>query len=362
MTRKYRNGKASGEPKRDLKYSPEYLAYRQSRGGESIKVSQCDLDLDGTPDSIVSAWRHPAVGKVEHCGDPYLFWPVTGISTLLNPHSPPTSVQTLASPQGDQSPTGISLQIDMDEDGVYAGPNNLPPYDFDDNDDTVGAITLLNSADQGPTGISLQIDMDEDGVYAPDDFDDNDGSVGILVPGNALTIVPKTGNIDLMTNVSVADWNGAVYAGNEGTVNLGGIYEVDGTSSGYKQYKRTHKFDVTNHTFVVDTDNPTNRSKIFIINNYYTSWTNTYYLNHGFDPDTDFTFGGILDASLIHPTGGGSNDLQPSFQFFKRGSAPGGMDLGLMEGQAFAHFYGAGSTKLAWYHITSVYGDEKLNV
>jgi hypothetical protein len=214
MTRKYRNGKASSEPKRDLKYSPEYLAYRQNRGGESIKVSQCDLDLDGTPDSIVSAWRHPAVGKVEHCGDPYLFWPVTGISTLLNPHSPPTSVQTFAPPQGDQSPTGISLQIDMDEDGVYAGPDNLPPYDFDDNDDTVGSITLLTSANQGPTGIStttplqnansgptgistttplqnansgptgisLQIDMDEDGVYAPDDFDDNDGSVGIVVP------------------------------------------------------------------------------------------------------------------------------------------------------------------------------------
>ena len=202
MTRKYRNGKASGEPKRDLKYSPEYLAYRQSRGGESVKVSQCDLDLDGTADSIVSAWRHPAVGKSEHCGDPYLFWPVTGISTLLNPHSPPTGIQTHASPQGDQAPTGIGLEIDMDEDGFYAGPNNLPPYDFDDNDDTVGAITLLNSVDQGPTGIStiaplqnansgptgisLQIDMDEDGVYAgpnnlpPYDFDDNDDTVGAI--------------------------------------------------------------------------------------------------------------------------------------------------------------------------------------
>ena len=203
MTRKYRNGKASGEPKRDLKYSPEYLAYRQSRGGESVKVSQCDLDLDGTADSIVSAWRHPAVGKSEHCGDPYLFWPVTGISTLLNPHSPPTGIQTHASPQGDQAPTGIGLEIDMDEDGFYAGPNNLPPYDFDDNDDTVGAITLLNSADQGPTGIStiaplqnansgptgisLQIDMDEDGVYAPADFDDNDSGIkyqqGIAIVG-----------------------------------------------------------------------------------------------------------------------------------------------------------------------------------
>ena len=214
MSRKYRNGKASGDPKRDLKYSPEYLAYRQNRGGESIKVSQCDLDLDGTRDSIVSAWRHPAVGKVEHCGDPYLFWPVTGISTLLNPHSPPTSVQTLTSPQGNQAPTGIGLEIDMDEDGFYAGPDNLPPYDFDDNDDTIGPITLLTLANQGPTGIStiaplqnansgplgistiaplqnansgptgisLQIDMDEDGVYAPDDFDDNDGSVGIVVP------------------------------------------------------------------------------------------------------------------------------------------------------------------------------------
>ena len=67
--RKYRNGKASGEPRRDWKYSPEYLAYRQSRGGESLKVSQCDIDSDGYRDSIVSKWRNPAANKVEHCDE-----------------------------------------------------------------------------------------------------------------------------------------------------------------------------------------------------------------------------------------------------------------------------------------------------
>ena len=220
--RKYRNGKASGEPNRDWKYSPEYLAYRQERGGESVKVSQCDVDLDGTRDSIISKWRNPATKKVQDCGPPFLFWPPTNISTFQNPgiSSQPTAIQILASPQGDQSPTGISIAVDMDEDGHYAGPDNQPPYDFDDNDPNVGPITPLTTSDSGPTGINIShppksanegptaisaqanpqgansgptgidiaIDMDEDGAYAgpnnlpPYDFDDSDGSVQVVHP------------------------------------------------------------------------------------------------------------------------------------------------------------------------------------
>lgn len=220
--RKYRNGKASGEPNRDWKYSQEYLEYRQSRGGESLKVSQCDVDLDGSRDSIISKWRNPATKKVQDCGPPFLFWPPTNISTLQNPgiSSQPTAIQTLASPQGDQSPTGISIAVDMDEDGHYAGPDNLPPYDFDDNDPNVGPITPLTTAssgptginishppksanesptaisaqanpqgaNSGPTGISIAVDMDEDGAYAgpnnlpPYDFDDGDDSIQVVHP------------------------------------------------------------------------------------------------------------------------------------------------------------------------------------
>jgi hypothetical protein len=220
--RKYRNGKASGEPNRDWRYSQEYLEYRQSRGGESLKVSQCDVDLDGSRDSIISKWRNPANNKVQDCGPPFLFWPPTNISTFQNPgiSSQPTAIQILASPQGDRSPTGISIAVDMDEDGHYAGPNNLPPYDFDDNDPNVGLITPLTSAssgptginishppksanegptaisaqanpqgaNSGPTGISIAVDMDEDGAYAgpnnlpPYDFDDGDDSIQAVQP------------------------------------------------------------------------------------------------------------------------------------------------------------------------------------
>ena len=220
--RKYRNGKASGEPNRDWKYSPEYLAYRQERGGESVKVSQCDVDLDGTRDSIISKWRNPATKKVQDCGPPFLFWPPTGISTMREPgvSSQPTAIQTLASPQGDQAPTGIGVLVDMDEDGIYSGPDNMPPYDFDDNDPNVGAIEVLDSSNEGPTGITIShppsstnegptgistvvtpqqassgptginllVDMDEDGFYAgpnnqpPYDFDDNDPGIGSETP------------------------------------------------------------------------------------------------------------------------------------------------------------------------------------
>ena len=170
--RKYRNGKASGEPNRDWKYSPEYLAYRQQRGGESLKVAQCDVDLDGTRDSITSKWRNPATKKAQDCGPSFLYWPPTGISTRREPgvSSQPTAIQTLSSPQGDQAPTGISVVADMDEDGVY------PPDDFDDNDPNIGAVEQLDTADEGPsaisiatsptsadsapTGINLKIDMD----------------------------------------------------------------------------------------------------------------------------------------------------------------------------------------------------------
>ena len=198
--RKYRNGKASGEPNRDWKYSPEYLAYRQQRGGESLKVSQCDVDLDGSRDSVISKWRNPAAKKMQDCGPPFLFWPPTGISTMREPgvSSQPTAIQTLASPQGDQAPTGIGVLVDMDEDGIY------PPDDFDDNDPNIGAIEQLDTADEGPsaisivtsptsadsapTGIDLKIDMDEDGVYSDTDLDDLDSAVGGLAEDQYLLV------------------------------------------------------------------------------------------------------------------------------------------------------------------------------
>lgn len=65
--RKYRNGKQSREPRQLSKYSPEYIQYRENRGGYSVKVGLCDITGDGEEDTISVAWRNPANGKVQNC-------------------------------------------------------------------------------------------------------------------------------------------------------------------------------------------------------------------------------------------------------------------------------------------------------
>ena len=65
--RKYRNGKQSREPRKLSKYSPEYIQYRENRGGYSVKVGLCDMTGDGEEDTLSVAWRNPANGKVQNC-------------------------------------------------------------------------------------------------------------------------------------------------------------------------------------------------------------------------------------------------------------------------------------------------------
>ena len=91
--RKYRNGKQSREPRQLSKYSPEYLQYRGSRGGYSVKVGLCDITGDGDADTISVAWRNPANGKVENCTViiPPVQIPASGPSSLSATESVPAS-------------------------------------------------------------------------------------------------------------------------------------------------------------------------------------------------------------------------------------------------------------------------------
>jgi len=106
--RKYRNGKQSREPRRLSKYSPEYIQYRENRGGYSVKVGLCDITGDGEEDTISVAWRNPANGKVQTCAKGY----------VQSTPPAPSGISALASPQS--APSGISAEIP-----VLPGPTGI---------------------------------------------------------------------------------------------------------------------------------------------------------------------------------------------------------------------------------------------
>ena len=102
MTRKYRNIKGNSQPKRILKYSEEWIQYRKLRGADSVKTEHCDIDDDGHLDSIVRAWRHPALKKQQVCS--------STPSAPAQPQSGPTGLDAdVAVPQS--GPTGLDAGI-----------------------------------------------------------------------------------------------------------------------------------------------------------------------------------------------------------------------------------------------------------
>ena len=120
--RKYRNGKQSREPRRLSKYSPEYIQYRENRGGYSVKVGLCDITGDGEEDTISVAWRNPANGKVQTCAKGYVQSTPpapSGISALASPQVGPTNILVTAPPQ--VGPTGISADIPVSTILIYHG-------------------------------------------------------------------------------------------------------------------------------------------------------------------------------------------------------------------------------------------------
>jgi hypothetical protein len=124
--RKYRNGKQSREPRQLSKYSPEYIQYRGSRGGYSVKVGLCDITGDGDADTISVAWRNPANGKVENCTViiPSAQIPANGPSSLtateaIPANGPSTLTATEAVPANGPSSLAASEQVPV------SGPSSL---------------------------------------------------------------------------------------------------------------------------------------------------------------------------------------------------------------------------------------------
>jgi hypothetical protein len=153
--RKYRNGKQSREPRRLSKYSPEYIQYRENRGGYSVKVGLCDITGDGEEDTISVAWRNPANGKVQTCAKGY----------VQSTPPAPSGISALASPQS--APSGISAEI-----SVLPGPTG---------------ISVTASPQVAPTGISAT----EEPNYS---FISFEGQTYDLVEeaSNGITVTPRT--------------------------------------------------------------------------------------------------------------------------------------------------------------------------
>ena len=165
--RKYRNGKQSREPRKLSKYSPEYIQYRENRGGYSVKVGLCDITGDGEEDTISVAWRNPANGKVQNCtvivtptpasGPTYLnaslALPTAGPSGLTAnvsaPTSGPASLSATAFPVGSLI-SGISVN-DLGTDINGTKTDGLTSYLAGDSTTWIGVAVTIVSADSGGT-------------------------------------------------------------------------------------------------------------------------------------------------------------------------------------------------------------------
>ena len=281
--RKYRNGKKSRRLVGDTKYSEEYLAYSHARGSKSVKASIYDTDGNGDVDTIFKAWRHPAVRKSNN-PTPFLYYPPlgadnapTGISTVQSPSSAPTSLSVLASPQ--VAPTGVSSSIELTE-----GPTG---------------ISAVASPQVAPTAITLNLDQDEDGVYADADLDDNDPTVGTVVPPTSppsnigITTSPQVAP----TNISVTEQSGIMLM--NVTYTFDAILSTQFTLSGGNTFYYTFRNTALGYDIIADTANgafnmylvPTAGGTQILIqdNNTYAltpSWTTGYF---NLDPDPYMT-------------------------------------------------------------------------
>ena len=146
--RKYRNGKQSRESRSLSKYSPEYIQYRENRGGYSVKVGLCDISGNGEEDTITHAWRHPALGKLQICQSQVAI-SAPGVPTNLTssfvPTIPgvPTNLTSSAIPDIPGVPTNLTSSFTLSAPGV---PTNLQSQ--------VGQPPLTN---QLATGVNLDM-------------------------------------------------------------------------------------------------------------------------------------------------------------------------------------------------------------
>ena len=210
--RKYRNGKQSREPRQLSKYSPEYLQYRGSRGGYSIKVGLCDITGDGDADTISVAWRNPANGKVENCTViiPPVQIPASGPSSLSATESVPASgPSSLAASEQIVVPVFGPSNLSATESVPVSGPSSL------------AASTIINFDVDTPTTDSGYTDSASRKWFVSySSFDgyifsvNPDGTAYITDPSGVMTdvtdsstTVPDTDGSSMISNISAYDYS-----------------------------------------------------------------------------------------------------------------------------------------------------------
>jgi hypothetical protein len=137
MTRKYRNLKGSLQPKRILKYSEEWIQYRKLRGADSVKVEHCDIDDDGHLDSIVRAWRSPALKKIQICDYLPGLGPTNVVVSFAEPQTGPAQLVAES-----LTPTTGPDNVQVNPAGPLTGPTAL------------NAAAVLNAPAAGPSSLN----------------------------------------------------------------------------------------------------------------------------------------------------------------------------------------------------------------
>ena len=137
MTRKYRNLKGSLQPKRILKYSEEWIQYRKLRGADSVKVEHCDIDDDGHLDSIVRAWRSPALKKLQICDYLPGLGPTNVVVSFTEPQTGPAQLVAASLAPAD-GPGNVQVNLA----GPLTGPASL------------NAVAVLNAPATGPSSLN----------------------------------------------------------------------------------------------------------------------------------------------------------------------------------------------------------------
>jgi len=207
--RKYRNGKQSREPRQLSKYSPEYIQYRENRGGYSVKVGLCDITGDGDADTISVAWRNPANGKVENCtvSIPQAQAPANGPSSLAASESVPADgPSSLAASEQIAVPNSGPSNLSASESVPASGPSSLAAIEE--------SLSLSFSPVGSPTTESGYVDSSSRSWFSQYDtvegyvidVDSSGGAVLTLPDGITTVTLTDATSFSLPTTDSTSGW------------------------------------------------------------------------------------------------------------------------------------------------------------
>jgi hypothetical protein len=207
--RKYRNGKQSREPRQLSKYSPEYIQYRENRGGYSVKVGLCDITGDGDADTISVAWRNPANGKVENCtvSIPQAQVPANGPSSLAaSEQAPVLGPTSLAASEQIAVPNSGPSNLSASESVPASGPSSLAAIEE--------SLSLSFSPVGSPTTESGYVDSSSRSWFSQYDtvegyvidVDSSGGAVLTLPDGITTVTLTDATSFSLPTTDSTSGW------------------------------------------------------------------------------------------------------------------------------------------------------------